>query len=484
MSITAEIPSRINNSDLQSIPICQTSAVAFSVSPMAIPNGVGRAASGYEWTIPAGWKYADGSTSNGSARLFTSASAFNQSFFPNCGNINESVKVRAWTDTEGRGIPHFSLPRTILINRTPALAISTPNDIKCGVPFLASVQDLPCAVSDSYIWTLPSGWTMTGTGRTRMIIPSGSTLQTISVNISLSSGCTIATSKSISPQNAGTILGPPNESVCTSGSTFSLNDAPVNSLISWTVIPSNRVISSSGNGSSAFLLPSSNPGIATLRFTVSGACNYVVTKQIYVGPIQTENIFNSAFTASAGGYPYVCPNGVYVTHISPFNSTYQYEVLVTNGYSTHYGTNPNTFVINVSNYTPSQFVDASVSIRVNNGCGWSEWETTNLYSDQFACPPGSGCNPENGDLCLLLYPNPSSEEVSISLLGVEQHEKKTGKEVIEGQLFLYDKNGVLRRSETISKKRTMNIQDLPSGIYVMHYRNGKYVTKTQLKIEK
>ncbi|RZS98336.1 T9SS type A sorting domain-containing protein [Cecembia calidifontis] len=484
MSIIGETPSQINNSSSLNVPICQTNPVSFSISPMAIPNGVGRAASGYEWTIPAGWKFADGTTSNGTGRLFTSANAHTQSFIPNCSSVSGSVTVRAWTNTEGRGTPHYSLPRAIVINRTPSLTITTPNEIKCGVPFLASVQDLPCAVANGYNWNLPSGWTMTGTGRTRTITPAGSTSQTLSVNISLSSGCVVTTSKSITPQNAGTILGPPNESVCSGGSTFSLIDAPTNSSISWTVTPSNRVVTSSGNGSSAFLQPSSNPGTATLRFTVSGACNYVVTKQIKVGPIQTEDIINPAFDSSAGGYPYVCPNGVYVTHISPYNPNYQYEVQVTNGYSTQYGSNPNSFVINIANYSPSQYVDAAVSVRVNNGCGWSQWKTTNLYSDPFSCPPGSGCNPENGDICLLLYPNPSSEEVSVSLLGVEEHEKKTGKSVNEGQVLLYDKNGNLRKVETISKKKTMYIQDLPAGIYILHYRNGNYITKTQLKIEK
>ena len=477
MSIVGETPSDINGTT--SVPICQASALTYSISPMQIPNGVGRAASGYEWTIPAGWKFSDGTVSNGSGRLFTSESAYTQSFTPDCNNANGSITVRAWTNTEGKGIPHYSLPKALPISRSPSLTITTPSEIKCGVPFTASVPDLPCVGPSAYAWNLPTGWTMSGTGRTRSITPAGSTSQTLTVNITLPNGCVVSTSKSISPINSGSVSGPPSDAVCSGGNTFALDNAPTNSTITWSVTPANRVVTASGTGASAYLVPGSNPGQAILKFTVSGACSYEVSRAIYVGSIQLQNITISAFDESVGGYPYVCPNGVYVTTIGPVNENYSYEVQVTNGYATQFGQNPGTFVINIGNYTPSPYVDASISARVNNGCGWSAWKTINLYSDPFSCPPGGGC-----ELCLMLYPNPSSEEVSISLEGVKEYEEKTGKELSEGMVYIYDLNGNLKKSEKISKQKTIYIRDLPSGQYVVHYQNGKYVTKRHLKVEK
>jgi len=222
------------------------------------------------------------------------------------------------------------------------------------------------------------------------------------------------------------------------------------------------------------------PGNATLKFTVSGNCNYDVPKSIYVGSIPNNEIIISPFD-EVGGYPYVCPNGVYVANIGPYNPNYTYEVQVTNGYATPYNhsTTPNSFIININNYTPSQYVDASISARVNNGCGWSAWNTINLFSDPFSCPPGGGC-----ELCLMMSPNPSSQEVTISLEGIEQYEKKTGKELGEGLVLIYDLKGNLRKSEKINDKTTIFINDLPAGQYVVHYQNGKIITKKNLKIEK
>ncbi|WP_158587672.1 toxin-antitoxin system YwqK family antitoxin [Algoriphagus lacus] len=478
MSIAGETPSLISGES--TIPICESGARLYSISPMQIPNGVNRAASGYEWTIPSGWKFSDGTVSNGSPRLFTSANAFSQSFTPNCSNTTGSVSVRAWTNAEGRGTPHYSNPRVLPITRTPEFVITTPSEVRCGVAFIASVPDLPCVSPSSYVWNLPPGWTMSGSGRTRVIIPSGSTSQTISADIILAGGCVVSTSKSITPLNSGTISGPPTETICVSGNTYTLDNPPTNSTISWTVTPANRVVIASGTGSTAFLIPGSNPGPATLKFTVSGNCNYEVSKFVYSGALQSSDISIQPFD-EVGGYPYVCPNGIYVANIGPFNPNYAYEIQVTNGYATPYNnsTTPNSFVININNYTPSQFVDASISARVNNGCGWSAWKTINLYSDPVSCPPGSGC-----ELCLLLAPNPSSHEVMISLDGVEEYEQKTGKKLDEGMFFIYDLDGNLRKSGKIVGKTTVLVNDLPVGQYVVYYQNGKIITQKNLKIEK
>jgi hypothetical protein len=85
LSITAETPAMITNSlGSNNIPVCQSTPVTFSTEPMQIPNGVGLAADGYQWTIPAGWKFSDGTVSTGLPRLYQNVSAFTQQFTPDC----------------------------------------------------------------------------------------------------------------------------------------------------------------------------------------------------------------------------------------------------------------------------------------------------------------------------------------------------------------------------------------------------------------
>lgn len=465
------------------IPICSAGPRTFTTGKVQIPNSTNKFASGYEWTIPYGWTGPNGQTGT---FFVNSPDANSVVLTPStCASGPETIRVRAYTNTEDRGTPHYSnYSAPFNVERTPKFEITVPAEIKCGIPFQASVTELACA--SSYTWTVPTGWTVTGTGRTVTITPVGTDLRQINARASLPSGCIVyANPVNVTPARTGKIVGPAAMNVCLPSTTYTLSDAPINSTITWSVSPANRVVTATGTGTTANLVPSSNPGPATLTFTISGSCSYPVSEPISVGPIQSSSIFISAFDEPLGGYPYVCPNGVYVTTIHPVNENYTYEVQVTNGFATPYGQSPGMFVININSYSPSQYADAAVSARVNNGCGWSDWRGISLFSDPFACPPGGGgCSPGSGDICLLLYPNPSSEEVSVSLLGIEENEMKTGQKLGEGMIYLYDSNGTLRKSASISKEKTLYIRDLPAGQYVLNYQNGKTIIKRQLKIER
>ena len=242
MSIVGETPGAINGTS--NVPVCQSSPLTYSTTAMSIPNGVNRAADGYEWTIPVGWKFADGTVSNGTPKLFLGTSGRTQQFTPDCRGSG-AVIVRAWTNTEGRGTPHYSLPRSLAITRTPNIAISAPAEIKCGIPFQASLPELACA--SSYSWTVPSCCTLTGTGRVVTITPAGTAPGTISARANLTGGCVVhATDLNVTPSKSGTITGPPAANVCLPGTTYTFAEAPTNSTITWSVSPPNRVVTASG----------------------------------------------------------------------------------------------------------------------------------------------------------------------------------------------------------------------------------------------
>ncbi|MDX5478824.1 MAG: hypothetical protein LPJ98_10245, partial [Cyclobacteriaceae bacterium] len=215
----------------QSAPVqnCNDSSpVTFSIPEgfITYSNNTKRA-SGYEWTIPTGWVGPSGQTGT---FFINNPDAFAVNLIPStCSSGTEIVKVRAFTDTEGKGEPHYSNQSSLTVQRTPNISISTPppSGIRCGVPFTASVPELLCA--DSYDWTVPPGWTISGTGRTRTITPLG-TSGTISVNIPVAGGCTITTSQIITAPFNYVINGP--SLICSTG-VFSVGTLPTGSTISW-----------------------------------------------------------------------------------------------------------------------------------------------------------------------------------------------------------------------------------------------------------
>lgn len=157
-------------------------------------------AEGYEWTIPAGWLWPDGSASTGAPRLFNSRSVPN----PNriqvtppgnaCGGGALVVRVRA-VDTECAigAQPGYvatrSAEKTLTVNCVlPTLRIASngaPAIIRC-----ADVRDFGFRADPqggqggtfAYNWTTTNNWTpATATGLVPGIRPSGSTGTTITL---------------------------------------------------------------------------------------------------------------------------------------------------------------------------------------------------------------------------------------------------------------------------------------------------------------
>ena len=69
----------LNSSPSGSLPFCSTAPVTLEVPLLTIPRHANDpdknatvSAQSYEWTIPAGWLWPDGTTSTGASRLFSS----------------------------------------------------------------------------------------------------------------------------------------------------------------------------------------------------------------------------------------------------------------------------------------------------------------------------------------------------------------------------------------------------------------------------
>ena len=95
------------------------------------------------------------------------------------------------------------------------------------------------------------------------------------------------------------------------------------------------------------------------------------------------------------------------------------------------------------------------------------WESS-LYSPSVI----EGIEPvSETDFVLTVYPNPTSDEFSITLGGIGYHEVEIGLLTLHGQKVLYEKfidNGAFTK--------TVNIEDLPPSVYLLqiHIGNSDY----------
>ena len=196
-------------------------------------------------------------------------------------------------------------------------------------------------------------------------------------------------------------------------------------------------------------------------------------KYILVGvsPLTTSQFFLEPFESS----PYVCPGQTHGLMVGPYVPGYQYEVQVTNGTYTVAGANQ--FWIHFNNYTPSPpFYDASVSVRVHNGCFWSSWKSVNLYTEPSCA--GGGC-----ELCFLTYPNPTDGELTVAWNPEAEPHDTLQAEPFD--LVLYDSQGTEVFSQSKQKGTIrINTRHLPNGFYYLHIRYREGLIRRQIRVER
>jgi hypothetical protein len=271
--------------------------------------------------------------------------------------------------------------------------------------------------------------------------------------------------------------------VCTSES-FTLDNPPQGSSVSWQATPSNFFTTSSGNGTTANLQlqSSSVSGSATLTFNIQAGCSVLpVSINFYAGKVAVPDIGINPFEPQqplGPGYPYVCPNTTYSAFLWP--EGFSYEISVTNGsYSQPVPEMPHFYWIHMGNYTPSNYVDASIQARVDNGCGWSDYKYVDLYGG--SCGSGGGC-----ELCLFsIFPNPSNDEVFLEL-DEEVWETSTKNGLSNDyQLSLKDEKGTTWiELKSIERKTKLDIRNIPEGTYYLFVNYNQTSSNRRILIKR
>lgn len=267
-----------------------------------------------------------------------------------------------------------------------------------------------------------------------------------------------------------TLTGP--SFVCTSGATFTLNNAPAAATVTWAATPANLFsttspYNTSGTGTTAQLAAasSSTSGSGTITFTIASSCGSAVAiqKTIWVGKpgipvIDPDNVMMDVppkrFTVSIDP-----PSGQEITSYNWYLNN------VTN--SSHTGT---AIFNRTSPYCGHTYF---VEIEAVNTCYPST--RGNISVDEPSC---------SSSLTLAISPNPGSDEVNIeqvsSLEGSssETAETTSANNQLEGDLMIMNQDGQLMYSEKAFKNSSkINVRNLKPGIYIVKYATASYVAE-------
>jgi hypothetical protein len=273
------------------------------------------------------------------------------------------------------------------------------------------------------------------------------------------------------------ITGP--EIVCTSNSTFTLNNLPPGVSVNWNVYPPNLVTPYSGTGSTATFHATCNQlGNGTQYFTISSSgCGSVqASKSLIAGgpdPYDVElDILYS--TGQPAPNPYgtflLCPNTTY--HIYLMNnsscSTSNYIWTIPSAWTKFYQYN-NMISINTNSQPGGQImVDATTCCP---GCG-TERILIDYVGQYWDC-----------DGYYMASPNPADDYLDIDI----NKEKVTtdGLSVANKYvLTIVDKMGIVKYSDEFKEfPHRINTRNLPEGLYIINLLYEGKITSIKVIIE-
>ena len=294
-----------------------------------------------------------------------------------------------------------------------------------------------------------------------------------------------------------------NNIVCTSGSTYNVDNLPPNTTVSWSS-SSNITFPSGSTGSSVSAQASSSTtsgsGWLEATLTTSNGSVTLPRKDVWVGVPSPENI---NFINIGPNYPssMVLCNDVPNDGIVNWNglgsvSEYSWSV---------YGCNNDWQVIqhpmdpfsdvpmeNVQFSKPygSTCDRVSVIVKARNQCGWGQYKLPAL---QFST------NPCNGGWYMQTSPNPANAYAEISfynkneiseyqkssptMLSVPLNEQTQELGEYEIQIW-HERKGLVRKIKSRDKKLQIKTNNLDEGLYFLHVIINGQVYKQKLKVER
>lgn len=251
--------------------------------------------------------------------------------------------------------------------------------------------------------------------------------------------------------------------ICTSGSTFTLNNLPPGFSVTWQATPSNLFAVSSGTGNNATLSAANSTvsGQGTITFTINNACGtpVQVSNQFWVGKRKPTGFISVIVDPWLGRIK---------AKVEPVPDATGYEWYLNGVKYTGPGMNSDyvTMPIPRNNCTIS---DYSIGVKAMNACGTS--------SGYFELHP----NPcYEGGYYYSYFPNPSSETLTIESNNryITENNKENSFPTNDSQskhyyrFYEFTSNQVVLEGK-LSDKTEIDVSKLRKGKYILKIQIGK-----------
>ena len=252
-----------------------------------------------------------------------------------------------------------------------------------------------------------------------------------------------------------------DSTVCTSGSTFTLNTPPPNTTVTWT--QSSNLTYVSGQGTDNYTVAAANSSVIGMGWVQaivnSGYGNDTLKKDVWVGVPSTPTIIcpyklvglNSLIEANAVG---------------PGADNYYWSIgggTITSGQGTS--------DIWIMTNSHCQY-DLTIRLTTSNACGSSAQAVKSI---PFDC--SGGITP------LSVSPNPAN-----NILTVEINNNKTPANINNidfktSELRVYDKMMNLKMKKTFRGRKTqINVRNLKQGVYILQIISGNKIFKKEIMV--
>jgi hypothetical protein len=374
-------------------------------------------------------------------------------------NVKGCTSCPVLTQTKTIPIKYLGSPGDIKIN---GAAYSGSYQLGCGTAAVTVSVD-PATNATNYAWSVPSGWTVSGSGPSVTVTPHPNTSGVIRVTASRNDVPDLTTSSQLHISRPLPVINTVSQAdvtFCNSGQTLSVGATGTNAdQFRWE--PGGGV---TVNGSSAAVILTGN---VTIQATSTGtykvqaystvcqaASDNYITKNVYYGPPATPT---GTVNGDVQKMPNVVPNGAYLVLYLP-NGQYTYNWAITNGTGWLYPGGGNS-----ANATPNPFI--RVEGKATNACGSS---STSFYLS-------------NQQQTYTASPNPATSKLTVQFAVADE------REILPDEIKLYkESNGKEAKSVKVkeqvdkkplkdSNKVDLDVKDLSRGTYYLHVINGAEV---------